>query len=287
MGGVTVVTDSTAYLPPELSEGVLVVPLRVAMGQRSGLDRIEVSVDDVSQALLAKQLVTTSRPTPTEFAATYERALAAGADHIVSMHISAALSGTWESAVLAAQDFGYGTVRVLDSRSTGAALGFAVVAAAAVARAGGTAAQVQDAAVSTIDRTRTHFYVDTLEYLRRGGRVGAAAALLATSLSVKPLLHMLDGQIMPMEKVRTSAKAIARLVALTEAATGGRPADIAVQHVSAPDRAEAVVAQLRAELPQLRELYVADAGAVISAHLGPGGLGTVVLKHPNSGELPT
>jgi DegV family protein with EDD domain len=278
MAAVAVVTDSTAFLPPALSEGVIVVRLRVAMGSRTGVDGVDVSVDDVSEALLAKQLVTTSRPTPTEFAAAYERALAAGADHVVSMHISAGLSGTWESAVLAAQDFGYGTVRVLDSRSTGAALGFAVVAAAAVAREGGTAAQVQDAAVSTIDRTRTHFYVDTLEYLRRGGRVGAAAALLATSLSVKPLLHMLDGQIVPMEKVRTSAKAIARLVALTIAAGGGQPADVAIQHVSAPDRADTVAAQLRAEFPSLGELYVTDAGAVIAAHLGPGGLGTVVLR---------
>lgn len=279
MAIVAVVTDSTAYLPPGSADDVVVVPLRVAIGSRTGLDGVDVTVDDVSRALLAKELVTTSRPTPTEFAEAYERALAAGAENVVSMHISAALSGTWESAVLAAQDFGYGTVRVLDSRSTGAALGFAVAAAAKVAREGGTAAQVQDAAVSTIDRTRTHFYVDTLEYLRRGGRVGAAAALLATSLSVKPLLHMLDGQIMPMEKVRTSAKALARLVALTVAAAGGAPADVAVQHVSAPERAEAVAAQLRESLPGLGELYVADAGAVISAHLGPGGLGTVVLRH--------
>jgi DegV family protein with EDD domain len=275
---VAVVTDSTAYLPPAAGSDVVIVPLRVAIGDRSGLDRVDVTVDEVSQALLAKQMVTTSRPTPTEFAAAYQRALDGGADHVVSIHISAALSGTWESAVLAAQEFGYGTVRVVDSRSTGAALGFAAVAALAVARDGGTVAQVQDAAVSAIDRTRTHFYVDTLEFLRRGGRVGAASALLATSLSVKPLLHMLDGQIVPLEKVRTSTKAIARLVGLT-VGSGGGSADVAIQHVSAPERAEAVAAQLRASMPGLGELYVGDAGAVISAHLGPGGLGTVVLRH--------
>jgi DegV family protein with EDD domain len=276
---VAVVTDSTAYLPGDGGQDVVVVPLRVAMAARSGLDGVDVTVDDVSAALLAKELVTTSMPTPTEFAAAYSRALANGADHVVSMHISAGLSGTYQSAWLAAQDFGPGTVRVVDSRSTGAALGFAVLAAAAVAQDGGSADQVEQAAVSAVERTSTHFYVDTLEYLRRGGRVGAAAALLATSLSVKPLLHMHDGQIVPLEKVRTSAKAIARLVAITVAATGGEPTDIAVQHVAALDQAEAVALQLRKELPQLGELYIADAGAVISAHLGPGGLGTAVLRH--------
>jgi DegV family protein with EDD domain len=277
---VAVVTDSTAYLPPGVAEefGLQVVPLRVTIGTRTGADGIDVTSADVTRALRDRIPVATSRPSPAEFAAVYQRALASGASNVVSVHISAALSGTWESAVLAAQDFGYGVVRVVDSRSTVMALGFAVLAAARAARSGASAASVQDAAVSTVDSTRTFFYVDTLDHLRRGGRMGTAAALLATSLSVKPLLHVLDGHIVPLEKVRTSAKAIARLIQLTVAAAGSQPADLAVHHLAAPDRAAEVAARLRAEVPALGELHTSEVGAVIGAHIGPGVLGTVVVR---------
>jgi DegV family protein with EDD domain len=277
---VAVVTDSTAYLPPGVADelGLGVVPLRVTVGTRIGTDGVDVSPADVTRALRERVPVTTSRPSPAEFAAAYRSRLDAGATHVVSVHLSAALSGTWESAVLAAQDFDYGTVRVVDSRSTVMALGFAVLAAARAARDGASAADVQDAAVSTVDSTRTYFYVDSLEYLRRGGRMGAAAALLATSLSVKPLLHVLDGQIVPLEKVRTSTKAIARLVQLTVAAAGGAAADVAVHHLAAPARAAEVAGRLRAEIPSLGELHTSEVGAVIGAHIGPGVLGTVVVR---------
>lgn len=278
--GVAVVTDSTAYLPPGVGDeyGVTVVPLRVTIGSRTGTDGVDVSPADVTRALRGRVPVTTSRPSPAEFAAAYRRVLDGGASNVVSIHLSAALSGTWESAVLAAQDFDYGVVRVVDSRSTAMALGFAVLAAARAGRAGAAAGEVQDAAVSTVDSTRTFFYVDTLEYLRRGGRIGAAAAMLATSLSVKPLLHVLDGQIVPLEKVRTASKAIARLVQLTVSEAGTGPVDVAVHHLAAPARAAEVAAQLRAEVPQLGELHTSEVGAVIGAHIGPGVLGTVVVR---------
>jgi DegV family protein with EDD domain len=279
-GHVAVVTDSTAYLPPGMADefAVRVVPLRVTIGNRTGTDGVDISPADVTVALRERTPVTTSRPSPAEFAAAFKEALDAGATNIVSVHLSAALSGTWESAALAAQDFDYGVVRVVDSRSTAMAQGFAVLAAAKAAREGASAADVQDAAVSTVDRTRTYFYVDTLEYLRRGGRIGAAAALLATSLSVKPLLHVLDGQIVPLEKVRTSAKAIARLIQLTVSTAGDRPADVAVHHLAAPDRAAEVADRLRVEIPNLRDLYTSEVGAVIGAYIGPGVLGTVVVR---------
>jgi fatty acid kinase fatty acid binding subunit len=280
MSPVAIVTDSTAYLPPGVAEdlGVRVVPLQVTMGDRTGTDGVDVTPGEVAKALQSKQIVRTSRPSPSEFAAAYQAAIDEGADSVVSVHLSAALSGTWESAVLAAQDFGYGVVRVVDSRSAAMGLGFAVLAAADAARSGGSAADVQGAAVTTVDATRTYFYVDTLEYLRRGGRVGAAAALLATSLSVKPLLHMLDGSIVPLEKVRTSAKAIARLVALTVEAAGSRPVDVAVHHLSAPERAALLATQLREGIPRLGQLHMSELGAVVGAHLGPGVLGTVVVR---------
>jgi DegV family protein with EDD domain len=232
----------------------------------------------VARALRAKVQVSTSRPTPAEFAARYQELLDAGASHVVSVHLSSALSGTWESAVLAAQDFPHGVVRVVDSRSTAMGLGFAVLAAAQRAVDGGSAAEVQGAATATVDATRTLFYVDTLEYLRRGGRIGTAAALFATTLSVKPLLQLVEGQIVALEKVRTSTKALARLVELTSQAAGRDRVDLAVHHLAAADRATAVEAQLREQLPRLGESYVSELGPVIGAHLGPGVVGTVIVR---------
>jgi DegV family protein with EDD domain len=226
-----------------------------------------------------KQRVTTSRPSPAEFAAMYRRCLDEGADHIVSIHLASALSGTWESAVLASQDFPHGVVRVVDSRSTAGALGFAVVAAAERAAAGAPAAEVQEVATEVVDSTQTLFYVDTLEYLRRGGRIGTAAALFATSLSVKPLLQMVEGRIVGLEKVRTASKATARLVALTIDAAGDADVDIAVHHLDSPVRADAVAAALREGVPHVRTLHVAELGPVLAAHLGPGVVGTVVARH--------
>ncbi len=276
-----VVTDSTAYLPAGAAEelGIRIVPLRVSIGSRLATDGLDVSPAQVASALRAHKAVTTSRPTPAEFAAAYQQCLDAGATRVVSVHLASALSGTWESAALAAQDFEHGVVRVVDSRSTAAALGFAVRAAAQRALAGDSAAQVQGVATDTVDRTRTLFYVDTTEYLRRGGRIGSAASLLATSLSVKPLLQMVEGRIVALEKVRTSTKAIARLVALTVEAAGGGPVDLAVHHLATPARAAQVADQLRHSVDGIGELYVAELGPVIAAHLGPGVIGTVVVRH--------
>ena len=137
---------------------------------------------------------------------------------------------------------------------------------------------MQEAATAVVDRTRTLFYVDTLEYLRRGGRIGAATALLATSLSVKPLLQMVEGQIVALEKVRTPTRALARLVSLIADAAGPGPVDVAVHHLAAAARAESVAAQLRIALPTIRELHVAELGPVLGAHLGPGVIGAVLVR---------
>jgi DegV family protein with EDD domain len=278
---VCVVTDSTACLSAETVEkfGISVVPLRVTLGNRTAIDGVNVTSAEVSRALRAKVPVSTSRPTPAEFATRYQELLDGGASHVVSVHLSSALSGTWESAVLAAQDFPHGVVRVVDSRSTAMGLGFPVLAAARMAADGASAAQVQGAATATVDATRTYFYVDTLEYLRRGGRIGTAAALFATTLSVKPLLQLVEGQIVGLEKVRTSAKALSRLVELTERAAGRHEVDLAVHHVSAAERAETVAGQLRDRLPRLKETFLAELGPVVGAHLGPGVVGTVIVRH--------
>jgi DegV family protein with EDD domain len=278
---VTVVTDSTSYLPGGLAEelGVQVVPLQVQLGGRTGLEGRDVTPADVCAALRVRTTVTTSRPTPAEFVEVYRAALDAGASTVVSLHLSAELSGTCDSARLAAAEFAPDVVRVIDSRSAAMALGFAVLAAARSAATGAEPQDVERAARRSLERTSALFYVDSLEWLHRGGRIGTAAARFGTALAVKPLLHLSDGRIMPLEKVRTSSKAIARLVQLTVRAAGDDPVDVAVQHLATPERAAEVVAQLKEALPNLGQLYESEVGAVVGAHVGPGLLGVVVTKH--------
>jgi DegV family protein with EDD domain len=223
--------------------------------------------------------VSTSRPTPAEFAAVYREALEDGADGVVSLHLSRELSGTWDSARLAAAEVGAGSIRVVDSRSAAMGLGFAVLAAAEAAAKGGSREEVYAAAVGTAEHTTTLFYVDTLEHLRRGGRIGAAQALLGTALSVKPILHVREGRIVPLEKVRTVSKGIARLEALAVAAAGDGPADVAVHHLAAAERAALLAERLRGRLPRVRRFYASEVGAVVGAHVGPGVLGVVVVRH--------
>lgn len=277
---VAVVTDSTAYLPPGMADsfGVAEVPLHVVLGSRTGTEGREVSPGDVASALSERRLqVSTSRPTPAEFAAVY-RSL--GASCVVSVHLSAELSGTWEAAALAATEVAADgiEVRVVDSRTLAMGLGFAVVAAARAATTGADAAAVEQAAVQRAKRTDLLFYVDTLEHLRRGGRIGAAAALLGTALSVKPLLHVVDGRIAPLEKVRTAAKALSRLEDLAVQRAGEAEVDVAVHHLASAEKAAALGERLRTRLPRLASLHVSEVGAVVGAHVGPGLLGVVVSR---------
>ncbi|AXI77520.1 DegV family protein [Peterkaempfera bronchialis] len=274
---VALVTDSTAYLPQDAVDRhrIGVVPLSVVMGDEVLAEGIEVSPKDVAQALRARRSVTTSRPSPESFAAAYRAAAEAGADAVVSLHLSAELSGTYEAAQLAAESAGL-PVRVVDTRLVGMALGYCVLAAAAAAEDGGDLEEVAAAAEKRAGSATGYFYVDTLEYLRRGGRIGAARALLGSALAVKPLLHLSGGRIEPLEKVRTASRAIARLEEIAVEQAGEAEVDIAVHHLAAEDRAEPLAERLRARIPGLRDLYVGEVGAVIGAHVGPGLLAVVV-----------
>jgi DegV family protein with EDD domain len=276
---VAVVTDSTSYLPKEIAEeqGIRVVALEVRLGDRVGREGIDIDAAELSAALADRHLdVQTSRPTPAEFVACFRAALEGGADEVVSVHLSRELSGTWDSARLAAEEVGAGRVHVVDSRSTAMGLGFAVLAAADAARAGAAGTEVAAAAEAVAARCRLFFSVETLDRLRRGGRIGAAAALVGTALAVKPLLHVVQGRIVPLEKVRTTARAAQRLVELAVRAAGDGPVDLAVHHLAAATRAEEVAARLRERL-QVARLLVSEVGAVIGAHVGPGLLGVVVV----------
>ena len=274
---VAIVTDSTAYLPDDLVEqhGIRVVPVRVVIGGVSYDEDVGVTSAEVAEALRQWRPVSTSRPSPAAFLEAYAAAAEAGADGVVSVHLSGEMSGTVSSAETAAKESAI-PVRVVDSRSIGMAPGFAALTGAEVAAAGGGLDDVERAVEERAATTSAFFYVDTLEYLRRGGRIGAAAAFVGSALAVKPLLHLVDGRIAPLEKVRTASRALARLEELAVERAGDLEVDVAVQHLATPARAEQLAAQLAPRLPGLRRLVVGEVGAVVGAHVGPGMLAVAV-----------
>jgi DegV family protein with EDD domain len=274
---VAVVTDSTSYLPAEVvgAHGIVVVPLQVVIGGTSYDEGSGASAGSVADALRRWQPVTTSRPAPATLLKAYEAAAERGCEAVVSVHLSSQMSGTVESARLAAKDSPV-PVEVVDSESLGMGLGFAVVSAALAAAEGRPADEVARLARDRAGASSAVFYVDTLEYLRRGGRIGAAAAMLGSALAVKPLLHLVDGHIEPLEKVRTAAKAIARLEEIAVRRAGTQTVDVAVHHLASPERAGALAERLRGRLSGLADLHVSEVGAGVGAHVGPGMLAVVV-----------
>jgi DegV family protein with EDD domain len=274
---VAVVTDSSADLSAELVGDleIAVVPLRVVIGGVQYLEGEEIGAEDVTEAMRTKVAVTTSRPSPQAFLATYARLVDAGFDAVVSVHLSAEVSGTYDSAVLAAAE-SPAPVEVVDTRTLALGLGFAVRAAARTAATGGSVVEVAAAARDVAAASRSLFYVDTLEYLRRGGRLSAARALLGSALAVKPILHVAEGRIELLEKVRTSSRARARLADLAVETAGDRPVDLAVQHLAAASRAGELADQLSARIPAAGEVIVREVGAAVGAHVGPGMVAVVI-----------
>lgn len=282
MARVAIVTDSTAMLPSDLGDAaelITSVPLQVIVDGTAYDDGVEeTSPEALLAALAAHKTVTTSRPSPALLADAYAKLAAEGFDEIVSIHLSADLSATCESSMLAAREAPVPVVTV-DTRQVGPAVGFAVLAAAEVAGRGGSAAEARAAALERVAATRSYFYVDTLEYLRRGGRIGAAAALLGTALAVKPLLTIEEGRVVPHERVRTAERAIARLQALgVEAGEDADAVEIVVAHLGSPDRAAAMTEGLSAEMDGKinGDVRVGVLGAVLGAHVGPGCVAVVV-----------
>ncbi|MEV7897598.1 DegV family protein [Streptomyces cyaneofuscatus] len=274
---VAIVTDSTAYLPRRTMErhGITAVPLTVVLGDQALEEGTEISARSLALALQKRHSVTTSRPSPEVFAATYRAAADGGADAVVSLHLSAEFSGTYDAALLAAKDAPI-PVRVVDTGMVAMALGFCALAAAESAEAGGSPDEIVAAAEKRAAGTSAYFYVDTLDYLRRGGRIGTAQALLGSALAVKPILQLDGGRIEMLEKVRTASKAIARLEEIVAERAGQAVVDIAVHHLAAPERAERLAERLRERVPGLADLHVSEVGAVIGAHTGPGLLGVVI-----------
>ncbi|MFE6931572.1 DegV family protein [Streptomyces sp. NPDC057699] len=274
---VAIVTDSTAYLPPQTMErhGITAVPLTVVLGDQALEEGTEISSRSLALALQKRRSVTTSRPGPEVFAAAYRAVAETGATGIVSLHLSAEFSGTYDAAVIAAKEAPV-PVRVIDTGMVAMALGFSALAAAEAAEAGGGLDEAVAAAEKRAAGTSAFFYVDTLDYLRRGGRIGAAQALLGSALAVKPILQLDGGRIEMLEKVRTASKAIARLEEIVAERAGVGAVDIAVHHLAAPDGAERLAERLRSRVPGLVDLHVSEVGAVIGAHTGPGLLAAVI-----------
>jgi DegV family protein with EDD domain len=290
-GRTVIVTDSTASLPEEVAaeRGIVVVPLQVVIGATEYVEGADGATPErVAQALKDMCPVSTSRPAPAALLEVYEKAAADGAEAVVSIHLSAEMSGTHESALLAARDASI-PVTVVDSRQVGVATGYAALSAADVLDAGGSSGQAADAARRRAAAATSLFYVDTLDYLRRGGRIGAAAALLGGALSVKPLLQIRDGRVANLERVRTSARALSRMEDLLVEAAADNDVDVCVSHLANPHQAEALAARLTERLAgnlQGRRVWCGELGAVLGAHVGPGTVAGCVAPLLVEGAVP-
>lgn len=274
---VQVVTDSTADLPRELveSERIAVVPLTVRFGTEEFRDGIDITPDVFLQKLESSAVLpTTAQPSPKAFEAVYQEVLRRG-EGAVSIHISGKLSGTMNSARLARQELGDPKgIAIVDSQWTSMALGLIVLAAAREAARGTGRDEVVATARSAMRRVRLLLFVDTLEYLQRGGRIGKAQAFLGGLLSVKPLITLRDGEVYPEERVRTRSRALERLRAW--AAGLGDIEEFCALHIDSPGDAEALKGHLQSRFPRASG-HMTPVGPVIAAHVGPGAVGIAAV----------
>jgi DegV family protein with EDD domain len=270
---VAVVTDTCHYLPKELVEAnhIQQVSLYVHRDGRAERERDIADYDGYYTELgAARQLPTTSQPSIGDFLEVYEPLLANDGDEIVSVHLAGGMSGTVASAQQAAEQLG-GRVHVIDSATACGGEGLVVLAAAAAARAGGDGATVAAQARAARAELSLWFAIDTLEYLRRGGRIAGAQAWLGSALQIKPILTV-EEEITPVERVRTSKRAFERMVdLLRECKQNGRDGWV-VQHIQAPDQAQELVRRGR-EIFDSDPVFVSEIGPVIGTHVGPGLLG--------------
>ena len=282
MSSIAVITDSDASLPADVAarHGIQQVPIIIQFGVESL--RTEIDIDDVS--LFARidregKLPTTAAPSPGQFLEAYEAAFATGADAIVCLCVSSAISATYSAALAAKELLPGHTIEVVDTKVVSMAQGFMALAAAEAVRAGEDVAGAVAAALALGDRTHLFGAFSTLKYLAMSGRVGHLAAGFGNLLSVKPIVTMRDGKLDLLEKVRTRSKSLARVVELTGEAMAGRTIrQMAVLHVAVPDEAAAFEAQLRAALPCPETILHAGLTAGLSVHTGAGMLGVVVVS---------
>jgi DegV family protein with EDD domain len=273
---VYVVTDSTADIPRELVEqhGVTIVPLTITFGTESFRDGQDLSADEFYRRLQSsKQLPQTSQPPPALFQHAYEHLVSRG--EVVSVHLSHKFSGTVEAARTSAKGVAPDKITVVDSGLTSMALGLCVIAAAKCAKDGGTREQVATAAESVGKRVRLLVTFETLEYLRRGGRIGRASAFVGGLLKLKPILTIKDGEAAPVARVRSRQKALDQLFDL--AMQTKKIDDAVVLHTTTPDEAEALAQRVRGACPDA-PLIVGRFGPALGVHGGPGMVGLAVVE---------
>ena len=274
---VHIITDSSCDLSEEVATdlGITVVPLEIRFGMQSFTDRVELSTADFwTRCRASDELPSTAAPSPGAFAQAYQGAADAGAAEVVVITLSGDLSATIEAAQQAASELPSGlTCHVVDSRTVSAGLGLLVITAAELAATGADGSQIAGAVRETVQRIRVHAALDTLENLRKGGRIGAAQSLLGSVLSIKPLITVTDGRVEPAGKQRTRTRALAHLVDLV-AAEGPNISQIAVMHADCDDVDDFVarIAPLTDTEPRVMLI-----GPVVGAHAGVGTIGVVFV----------
>jgi DegV family protein with EDD domain len=273
---VRVVTDSTADLPRDRAEaeGITVVPLIVRFGDETFLDQIELSSTEFLERLsTARELPKTSQPPVSAFETTFRGAIDTGHD-VVCVTIAAGLSGTFNAARLAAEAVAPGRIKVVDSQSASMATGWCAIAAARAASGGLSLAKVVATTGAAIGRYHLYAALQTLDYLQRGGRIGRAGHLVGSVLEVKPLLTITEGEVRPLERVRTWKRAAARLVTLAQSHA---PLDgLAVMHVGRVEEATRIADSLSSHVTT-GDIVVSEIGPVVATYAGPGAVGVAMM----------
>jgi DegV family protein with EDD domain len=273
---VAIVTDSTASLPADAVEkwGISVVQLELKVGEQANDER-RVPHAELAQAMRRNVDVATAPPPAPAFFWNYMDAASAGAEAIISIHISGGLSKTCDAAREAASQINI-PVYVVDSRLCGLGLGYPVLAAAEAAASGATAQGVLGLLERRLRATTQMLYVDTLEYLRRGGRISRTQAALGQALSVKPVLILRNGLLEPMARGMGAERALRKAIAEAVQRAGTGPVDVGVEHFQFADRAQQVLNDIRGRIPEVRHALVEETSAILGAHVGPGALGLTV-----------
>ena len=274
---VALVTDSTAYIPQDLLEQyhIHVIPQYLIWRDETQLDGVSITPTAFYRRLAASDSIpTTSQPTAGDFVEFFTR-LADEADAIVGVFISSQLSGTVNSALAARDMLRDLPIHVVDSQSTSMGLGFMALAAARAAAAGRPLDEVVAAAAQLVPQMNVLFVVETLEYLHKGGRIGGAANLFGSALSIKPILHLQDGRIEPLARVRTKERAVRWLIdRVIGQTTGSRDLHMAIVHADALEEADRLKREIEAQVT-CDELLLAELSPVIGTHVGPQTLGVV------------
>ncbi len=281
MSRIAFVTDSTAGIPEDLvkQHDITVVPLQVIFGTEAYRDGVDLTQEEFFRLLkAAKTLPTTSQPAVADFEEAYKRLLDdPDVTGIISVHISSKLSGTYSTAVQAAERVGKGSdkeIAVIDTLSAFMGEGLMVVNGVRAAEEGKSQEQVVDLIESMVPKVRVLLLLDTLEYLQKGGRIGGAQAFVGGLMNIKPILQLKDGALEPLERMRTRRKAMERLVEIGADAMGGEPCQVCVGQAEAEEDAQ-TLSRMMKEKMNVAEEFVSQLSPVICKHTGPGVLGFV------------